>query len=105
MSIERQLEALNDELTGKPQGYVTTLPLTDKALPGGESPEAEIILLDPDDLTLAFRRTSDMISGDERGEWYIGSIDDLFEEMLNWEDELETLEDPDEDPDSEDYEE
>ena len=83
---------MKDEILGKPQGYVTNLALTEKPLSDGITPEAEIILLDPEDLTLAFRRMSDPVSGEDKGEWLVGNLDDLFEEMLNWTEELEAYE-------------
>jgi hypothetical protein len=92
MIVEEQLDQLKDEILGKPPGYVTNLALTDKPLSDGITPEAEIILLDPEDLTLAYRRLDDPVSGDEKGEWMLGNLDDLFEEMLNWKEELETYE-------------
>ena len=92
MIVEEQLDQLKDEILGKPQGYVTNLALTEKPLSDGITPEAEIILLDPEDLTLAFRRVSDPVSGEDKGEWMVGNMDDLFEEMLNWTEELETYE-------------
>ena len=92
MTVEEQLDQLKDEILGKPQGYVTNLALTEKPLSDGITPEAEIILLDPEDLTLAFRRMSDPVSGEDKGEWLVGNLDDLFEEMLNWTEELEAYE-------------
>ena len=92
MIVEEQLDQLKDEFLGKPQGYVTNLALTEKPVGEGIMPEAEIVLLDPEDFTLAYRRISDPISGEEKSEWFVGSMDDLFEEMLNWTEELETYE-------------
>jgi hypothetical protein len=92
MIVEEQLDQLKDEILGKPQGYVTNLALTEKPLADGLMPEAEIVLLDPEDLTLAYRRISDPISGEDKSDWFVGSMDDLFEEMLNWNEELDTYE-------------
>lgn len=83
------LEELEDELTDKQKGYVTEKLLLDRIFPEIEAPRMEVILLDEEDRIAAFRRLSDPLRGDEKGEWGIGNPEEITEDAMSWISELE----------------
>jgi hypothetical protein len=93
VAIMEQLEDLKAELADKPKGYATELTVADHAIPGSEAPTAEIVLLDEEEQTIAFRRRTDPIDADLKGEWLVLNVDELFEELIAWSEELEAIED------------
>lgn len=93
IAVMQQLEELKTEIVDKPKGYVTEFTVSDHAIPGSEVPTAEIVLLDEEDQTVAFRRLKDPIDADLKGEWLVLNVDDLFEELIAWSEELEAMED------------
>jgi len=91
--VTQQLEDLKTEIADKSKGYATEFTVSESTFPGSEAPTAEIVLLDEEEQTVAFRRLRDPIEADLKGEWLVVNVDDLFEELMAWTEELEAIED------------
>ena len=77
-----ELEKLEDELYGKRPGYTTEITLMEGGYQDGNAynPSAiEIIVLDHDGDTIAFRYSDDAIDND----WQIGALSDAVNEAFN----------------------
>ncbi|MBU0729321.1 MAG: hypothetical protein KKE17_06600 [Proteobacteria bacterium] len=79
------LKEIETDLQGKAQGYMKTLKIGKKIFPFCISPQIEVILLDPEDQTIIYRRTSDpdaLIR--KKGEWIVGKPLDVVCNAINW---------------------
>lgn len=93
LAVMQQVEELKSEIADKPKGYSTEFTVSEGSIPGAQVPTAEIVLLDEEEQTVAFRRLRDPIEADLKGEWVVVNVDELFEELIAWEEELEAIED------------
>jgi len=91
--LDRVLDDLKDELRDKPQGYATEIPIAKRLFPETEPPRIQVVLLDPDENKVAFRRVSDLLQGERKSDWYVGELEEVIDDALSWEVELEEAED------------
>ena len=87
--LYQAFEGLKDELSDKPQGYVTDIPVAESLFPEMEPPRIQVVLLDPEEEKVAFRRVSDPVENERKYEWYVGELEEVIDEALSWEVELE----------------
>ena len=78
------LDNLKSELSGKEQGYATELVLADEPFSDNRTPRIEIVLIDPKNNKIAFRRASRAIRGSSQNFWKKGNIVRAVEEGLTW---------------------
>lgn len=90
--LNRSLDELKYEFQDKPQGYSTEVIIGDNRFSDVLPPRVEIVLLDPEEDKLAFRRVSDPLLNDQNGDWNIGELEEVIEETLSWKAELEEME-------------
>lgn len=76
---------ITDELRGKPQGYVKTMEVGKELFPFSLLPRIEILVLDPEDMTISFRRLSATDSPNSRkGSWRVGTPVDVAICVIKW---------------------
>jgi hypothetical protein len=76
---------LREQLDGKSQGHVVSIPVGETLFPDSLPPRLEIVLLDPEDMTVAFRKVSDFRSiQQKKGEWNIGPSSSAAEKIVAW---------------------
>ncbi len=92
--IEEDIERVRAEMPDKAQGYTVSIKVTEKMFRESEPAWLELVLLDPEKDEVAFRRVSDALEGEEKGEWLIGPLDEALEEALAWKDELDAVKEP-----------
>ena len=81
------IDELENELRGKKQGYVKVLKIGKKIFNYSIPPQLEIVLLDPEDMTICFRPASDPDAIDKRkGTWQVGMILDAVKYVVDWAD-------------------
>ena len=79
------VEELRNELHGKQQGYVKTIKVGRKLFPYCIPPQIEVVLLDPEQLTVVFRSATDPDSkAPKKSRWRIGSPDDVADCAIGW---------------------
>jgi len=84
-------ELLN-QLTGKEQGYIASIPVGEALFPESLPPRLEIVLLDPEEMTVAFRKVSDARGKiRKKGEWNVGTTAAAAEKLLAWIDQMISL--------------
>ncbi len=83
---------LKNEIMDKPQGYTTRLRISGRLFPEMDPPYVEIVLLDPEDETIAYRRTSDPLRGERKGNWSLGDPIAAIEDAYSWRIEMENEE-------------
>jgi hypothetical protein len=103
--LDQVLEDLKDELRDKPQGYATEIPIAQRLFPETEPPRIQVVLLDPEEDKVAFRRVSDLLQGERKSDWHVGELEEVIDDALSWEVELEETEDLIEENMNEDFEE
>ena len=82
-------QELNSQLNGRRQGYLLSLPIGETLFPGSLPPRLEIILLDPEEMTVAFRKISDASGKQQRkGEWHVGPTASAAEKIMAWVDQM-----------------
>jgi len=91
--LNQVFREIKDELQDKPQGYVTEILVAKRLFPEMEPPRIQVVLLDPDENTVAFRRVSDPLQGERKPDWYVGELEEVIDDALSWEMELEETED------------
>lgn len=85
-------EELRRELSGRKQGFTVSIPVGESLFPASLPPRLEIVLLDPEDMTVAFRKVSDtrgIIR--KKGEWNIGPPTAATEKIIAWIDQMISL--------------
>jgi hypothetical protein len=90
--LDQALVALREELQDKQRGYVTEVVVAPGLFPEIAPPKVEVVLLDPEERRVAFRRTTDPLRGEGRGDWYVGELEEVIEDIHSWEVELEEME-------------
>jgi len=80
---------LKEQLTGKTQGFAVAIPVGEGLFPGSLPPSLEIVLLDPDEITVAFRKVSDARGiNHKKGEWNVGPASSAAEKIIAWMDQM-----------------
>ena len=94
MDKRKVIEKLEDELYLKPTGYTTSI----EVFPGGQIDGLdygpgliEIVVLDRDGATIAFRSSDDNMDGP----WTIGTIEDAVDQAIAWIEEVRADEERD----------
>lgn len=78
-------QELREELKGKQQGYVVSIPVGEALFPESLPPRLEVVLLDPQEMTVAFRKVSDVRGiNRKKGEWNIGPASSAAEKIVAW---------------------
>ena len=90
--LDHVLEELKEELSDKPQGFATEIPVAQRLFPETEPPRIQVVLLDPEEDKVAFRRISDLLQEERKSDWYVGELDEVIDDALSWEVELEEAE-------------
>lgn len=90
--LDRVIEELRDELQDKPQGYITEIPVAESLFPEMAPPRIQVVLLDPEEDKVAFRRVSDLLQGERKSDWYVGEIEEVIDDALSWVVELDETE-------------
>lgn len=79
------IQEIKTELHDKQVGYRKSLPVGGKIFPFAIPPRIEILLLNPKDLTIKFRRVSDPVSPDrKKGEWQVGKPVNAVACIIDW---------------------
>jgi len=85
------INELENDLHGKKQGYVKILKIGKKIFNYSIPPQLEIVLLDPEDLTICFRPASDPDAIDKKkGTWQVGKVLDAVKYVIDWADGMKT---------------
>lgn len=71
----------------------TEIPVAERLFPEMEPPRIQVVLLDPEEDKVAFRRVSDPLQGERKSDWYVGELDEVIDDALSWVVELEETED------------
>jgi len=80
---------LQDQLRGKIQGFAVSIPVGEGLFPESLPPRLEVVLLDPGEMTVAFRKVSDARSVNfKKGEWNVGPPSSAAEKILAWIDQM-----------------
>ncbi|MDW7774522.1 MAG: hypothetical protein SCH71_16685 [Desulfobulbaceae bacterium] len=80
---------LQDQLRGQRQGFVISIPVGETLFPESLPPRLEIVLLDPDEMTVAFRKVSDARGiMPKKGEWNVGPSGSAVEKIIAWNDQM-----------------
>lgn len=102
--LDQVLEGLKDELNDNPQGYVTQITVAGRLFPETEPPRIQVVLLDPEEDKVAFRRVSDPLQGERKSDWYVGEIEEVIDDALSWVVELDETEETIEEDLNEEFE-
>ncbi len=79
------IKELEDDFRDKEAGYVKTIKIGRKIFPYSIPPQLEIVLLDPEDQSIVFRRASDPESLEKKkGKWNLGSPLDAVCCAIDW---------------------
>ena len=79
------IQEIKTELQDKQAGYRQSFPVGGKIFPFAIPPRIEILLLNPRDLTIKFRRVSDPVSPDrKKGEWQVGKPVNAVACIIDW---------------------
>lgn len=79
------IQEIKTELQNKQAGYRKSLPVGEKIFPFAIPPRVEILLLNPRDLTIKFRRVSDPVSPDrKKGKWQVGKPVNAVACIIDW---------------------
>lgn len=85
-------QELRQQLSGRKQGFVVSIPVGETLFPASLPPRLEIVLLDLDELTVAFRKVSAARGlNQKKGEWNIGPATAAAEKILAWIDQMISL--------------
>lgn len=85
-------EELRRELSGRNQGFTVSIPVGEALFPASLPPRLEIVLLDPEEMTVAFRKVSDTRGiSRKKGEWNIGPTTAAAEKIIAWIDQMISL--------------
>ena len=83
------IDEIANDLLGKNQGYVKILKIGKRIFPYSIPPQIEIVLLDPEDQTVIYRRASDPDSfSKKKGEWMTGTPFDVVCSAIGWAEEM-----------------
>jgi hypothetical protein len=83
---------VHEQLKGRDQGHTLSLVVGDGLFPGSLPPRLEIILLDPEDMTVAFRKITDAQGKTrKKGEWHIGPTASAAEKIVAWVEQMISL--------------
>jgi len=83
---------LREQLSGKRQGFMMSIPVGESLFPASLPPRLEIVLLDPDEMTVAFRKVSEARGmSRKKGEWNIGPTTAASEKIIAWIDQMISL--------------
>ena len=95
--LDEFLDDFKEDIVERPQGFRSDIVLSKELFPDMEPPRMEVVLLDPEEATVACRRMSDPLSGEGKGDWLVVDVEELIDEALAWEadivDMLERMED------------
>ncbi len=86
--LDEFLDDLKEDIIERPQGFRTDIVLRKGLFPDMEPPRIEVVLLDPEEATVACRRMSDPLSGEGKGDWLVVDVEELIDEALAWEADL-----------------
>ena len=76
---------ISNDLQGKKQGYVKSIPVGSRIFPGAIPPQLQIMLLDPEQQIIRFRRICDPDSRQDKwGEWQVGQPIDAVACVIDW---------------------
>lgn len=94
--IKKSFRTLHDELcrelSGRQQGFTVSIPVGESLFPASLPPRLEIVLLDPEEMTVAFRKVSDARGiSRKKGEWNIGPPTAAAEKIIAWIDQMISL--------------
>ncbi len=81
------------ELHDKPQGYTTEIIISEGLFPEMEPQRIQMVLLDPEEATVTFRRVSNPLQRETKSSWYVGELEEIIDDVLSREVELEETED------------
>jgi len=85
-------EKIHGQLNDKEQGYTMTVPVGEGLFPASLLPRLEIILLDPENMMVAFRKISNPGGKTQKkGKWYIGSTKAAGEKLIAWQERMISL--------------
>ncbi|RJX27360.1 MAG: hypothetical protein C4531_13850 [Desulfurivibrio sp.] len=80
---------LQDQLKDKKQGFAVSIPVGEGLFPESLPPSLEIVLLDPAEMTVAFRKVSDARGiNQKKGEWNVGPASSAAEKIIAWIDQM-----------------
>jgi hypothetical protein len=80
---------LNEQLSDKRQGFAVSIPVGEGLFPESLPPRLEIVLLDPGEMTVAFRKVSDTRGVlHKKGEWNVGPSSSAAEKIIAWVDQM-----------------
>lgn len=84
---QTMLWQLQEELKGKEQGYIHILKVGEGIFQYSLLPQVEIVLLDPEENTIAYRCASDTDArARKKGIWQVGKPFDAVEVVTEWTD-------------------
>ena len=90
--LETLHQDLNNQLSGKKQGFFISIPVGENLFPASLPPQLEIILLDHEEMTVAFRKVSNPKSKlGKKGRWHVGSTEAAGEKLLAWQEQMISL--------------
>lgn len=79
------IQEIKTELQDKQAGYLKSFSVGAEIFPFAIPPRVEILLLDPKDLTIKFRRVSDPASPDrKKGKWRTGKPVNAVASIIDW---------------------
>jgi len=86
------IEELQNDFRNQQQGHVKRIPMGQKIFPSCIPPQLEMVLLDPDDMTIGYRPTSDPGSPNrKKGQWKIGTPADAVRYVIGWTDNMKEV--------------
>lgn len=79
------IQEIRSDLRGQLAGFRKSLPVGKRIFPFAIPPRLEIQLLNPEDLTIKFRRITDSLSPEKkRGAWQTGKPADAVAFVIDW---------------------
>jgi hypothetical protein len=88
-SFDTLHQELQEQLTGKKQGHVVSIPVGEGLFPESLPPRLEIVLLDPQEMFVAFRMVSDSRGiNQKKSEWNVGPSSSAAEKIVAWVDQM-----------------
>ena len=83
---------LHQQLSGKKQGFFISIPVGEDLFSASLPPKFEIILLDREEMTVAFRKVSNSMGKiEKRGRWHVGSTESAGKKLLAWQEQMISL--------------
>jgi hypothetical protein len=82
------LFVLNEELKDKEAGYTAYLSVAGRLFPEMQGPHIEIILTDPVEMNVTYRRFGDPLRDESDTVWQTGGLREVVEEAFSWREEL-----------------